>query len=252
VILALPAYNEEAALPLLLAAYYGQIELGLFRGRAVVVDDGSSDGTAQFALDWASRLPVELVRHTVNRGLGETISDALRVAADSAAPDDVIVTMDADNTHPVELIPQMVEKVEAGFDVVIASRYRPGARVVGLSRYRNLLSSAARLLLSSLTAVPNVRDYTCGFRAYRAGLIQDAIRRFQGRLVTERSFACMVEILLKLDRLGARMCEVPLVLRYDRKGGSSKMRVFATVLATLAVVTRHRLSRPASAQTPLL
>jgi dolichol-phosphate mannosyltransferase len=87
-----------------------------------------------------------------------------------------------------------------------------------------------------------VRDYTSGFRAYRAGILAKAFERYGDELVTERSFASMAEILLKLARAGARMSEVPMVLRYDRKGGASKMNVPRTVLKTLALMARLRFS----------
>jgi len=102
-------------------------------------------------------------------GLGETIRDALELAARKADPEDVVVTMDADNTHPVELIPEMVPRLLEGYDVVIASRYRTGASVVGLSGFRRLMSFGARLIYQAVFPIRGVRDYTCGFRAYRAG-----------------------------------------------------------------------------------
>jgi dolichol-phosphate mannosyltransferase len=84
-----------------------------------------------------------------------------------------------------------------------------------------------------------VRDYTCGYRAYRASTIKDAVTRYGDRLIEESGFSCMVELLLKLRRLGIRCYEVPLVLRYDQKGGVSKMRVIRTIRRYLVVMTRN-------------
>ena len=204
----------------------------------IVVDDGSSDGTAQAAEGWAE--PVELIRHPVNRGLGESIQDALREAARLAAPGDVIVTMDADNTHPPELIPAMLDRIQAGCDVVVASRYRRGSRVMGLSKMRLLLCYGARFLYQALFPTPGVRDYTCAFRAYRAEMVQALFQRYGQRPAKERDFASMAEILLRLRRLGARISETPMVLRYDQKGGASKMRVASTVFRTLRLALRER------------
>jgi dolichol-phosphate mannosyltransferase len=245
VVLALPAYNEERALPLVLAAFQREVLSAGWAASIVVVDDGSTDGTCRVAQEWSSRLPVTVVRHAANRGLGETIADALRAAAATTAPDDVIVSMDADNTHSPQLIPAMVRRIAEGSDVVIASRYRRGSKTVGVSAFRQLMSYGARFLLQVLLPMPGVRDFTCGFRAYRAGLVQQAFERYHGRLITERSFACMLEILLKLREMGARMCEVPMVLRYDLKAGASKMRVRQTVLTTVRLALRHRISGPA-------
>lgn len=242
VFLTLPAYNEEASLPELLANYEREIYPLGNTGKIVIVDDGSSDGTMNVIQDWSSRLPIEVVRHRENCGLGETIRDGLQHAAELARPDDVVVTMDADNTHPVGIIPEMLRRIADGFDVVIASRYRPGAKVVGLSPFRHLMSFGVRVLFQAAFPIPGVRDYSCGFRAYRAGALKQAWAHYGGRLVTEGSFACMAEILLKLRRMGLRMDEVPMVLRYDQKRGESKIRILQTVFRTLRLMAKSRLA----------
>lgn len=242
IVLALPAHNEQEALPKLFAAFHAEMDKSAYPNRVVIVDDGSTDGTQNVAREWSSLLPIRLVVHPQRRGLGDTIRDALRCACETAAPEDIIVTMDADNTHSPALIPQMIQAIAVGNDVVIASRYRKGSRVVGLSLSRHLTSYGARALFQILSPIPGVRDYTCGFRAYRAGFMQSAFGRYGDALVTERGFACMAEILLRLAKTRPQIAEVPMVLRYDMKKGASKMKVGATVLSTLRVVARVRSS----------
>jgi dolichol-phosphate mannosyltransferase len=240
VFLALAAYNEEQGLPALFEQFRDVMNTARLPFRVVVVDDGSRDRTADVVQHWASHITTDLTRHPVNCGLGETIRDALMRAAELAGDDDVIVTMDADNTHPPALIPAMLARLQEGHDLVIASRYRPGADVVGLSSLRRCMSLGARFLFQAAFPIPGVRDYTCGFRAYRARLLKQAFACFDGSLVTESSFACMAEILLKCNRMQARMCEVPLVLRYDQKKSTSKMSVGRTVWKTLQMMYRNR------------
>ena len=241
---ALPAYNEEANLPTLLDRWRAVLAGLPVAGRMLVVDDGSSDGTPAVLAKRALAGELAVHTHVQNQGLGRTIADALRLAAQDADPQDVIVTMDADNSHPPELLPRMLAVLaERGVDVVVASRYEPGAQVVGLSRFRHLTTCGARWLFQWLLPVPGLRDYTCGYRAYRAGLLQRAFATYGDRLVEEASFACMAEIILKLADLGARCAEVPLVLRYDEKAGESKMNVGRTVRRTLALIARQRRRR---------
>jgi len=248
VVLALPAYNEERGLPCLLEAFQRASSAGGYSARLVIVDDGSTDGTSDLIRAWSSKLPTRTMRHPVNRGLGETIKDALQLAARECQPDDIIVTMDADNTHPPELIGEMIALILEGHDVAIASRYRPGARVVGLSAFRHLASYGALILFRVLFPIPGVRDYTSGFRAYRAAILQNAFATRGAHLITEPGFAAMAELLLNLHRLGARMCEAPLVLRYDLKGGASKMNVTRTVLRTLRLLVRLRFAGAGTAR----
>jgi len=148
--------------------------------------------------------------------------------------------MDADNTHPAGLMVRMVHRIIEGNDLVIASRYRRGARVVGLSRFRKLMSIGARVLFTLVFPIPGVRDYTCGYRAYRAAVLQEAFRRYGDAFIEQRGFQCMADILLRLGRMRVLMTEVPMILRYDLKGGDSKMRVGTTVGQTLKLMIKRR------------
>jgi dolichol-phosphate mannosyltransferase len=207
----------------------------------IVVDDGSRDNTASVAHEAATRLPVTLVPHSVNQGLAAAIRTGLTTAAALAGENDVIVAMDCDNTHPPQLIPRMIDLVEDGYDVVIASRFQPGAQEIGVPWSRQLYSVGARWLFQWMFPIRGVRDYTCGFRAYRATSLREAMAKYGDGLISETGFSCMADLLLKLRSLPLEMTEVPLELRYDRRGGGSKMRVFRTIRQTLGLLLRRRL-----------
>jgi dolichol-phosphate mannosyltransferase len=239
----LPAYNEQDALAPLLDSLRQAMERTRLTYTAIVVDDGSRDATALVAGNASLDMPVELVEHQVNQGLAAALRSGLTEALRHCGPDDVIVTMDADNTHPPRLIPEMVARLRAGHDVVIASRFQPGARVHGVPRSREWFSLGARWMFQALFPIRGVRDYTCGYRAYRASALRKAIDAFGDQLITETGFACMADVLLKLRRLDLRMTEVPLELHYDRRGGDSKMPVLRTIGQTLLLMLRRKLGR---------
>ena len=209
--------------------------------RVVVVDDGSRDRTRAIAEDAATRMPLTLEIHEVNQGLGATIRDGLLKACALAEPEDVIVSLDADNSHPPELIPSMVQKVREGNDVVVASRYQPGSAIRGVPLARRALSYWGGWLFRVLFLISGIRDYTCGYRAYRASALSEAIERDGESFFDQDGFQCMVDILLKLSRSPLVFGEVPLVLRYDLKGGVSKMNVSNTITKTLGLLVRRRL-----------
>jgi len=238
----LPAYNEERNLGPLLDSIRDAMAEAAVPYRVIVVDDGSVDQTAATIASRESAMPLVLVRHPKNQGLGATIRDGLRLATELAGDGDVIVTMDADQTHNPGLIPRMVQAIHEGHDVVIASRYRPGSRVCGLSTFRVLVSLGASWMFRIVFPTTGVRDFTCGYRAYRATLLKTALATYGDRFIEAEGFHCMAEILLKLRPLRPIFGEVPFILRYDLKEGATKMRVGRTIRQTLALVLRSRLS----------
>ena len=242
IIAALPAYNEAEALPRLLQRMREtQPQLAEPLG-VVVVDDGSTDGTAAAAEQCdAPALRVEVVRHDRNRGLHGALDTGFRAALARAQPQDWILTMDADDTHPPSLIVTMLAEAKAtGATVVIASRFQPGAEWFGLSWDRVLFSKTVSWMFRLAWPMPNVRDYTCGYRLYRAELLIRAYAKWGDSFVNEPSFACMPDVLWKVSRLSPVFAEVPLSLHYDRKPGASKMNVGRTIRRTLALIAKRR------------
>jgi dolichol-phosphate mannosyltransferase len=240
--LVLPAYNEAANLPPLLANIR---QLGIdapqLDVRVIVVDDGSKDDTGAVAQRESQTIRLELLPNGQNRGLAYTFKRGVMAAAQQAAPMDIIVCMDADNSHLPEQIPLMASEIGKGNDVVVASRYRRGAVVMGVPWSRRVLSRGMSVLFQAIYPVKGVRDYSCGYRAYRAGFVQSAIASQGEELFAQEGFACMVGILLHLSREKGRFTEIPLILRYDQKLGVSKMPVGDTVKRTFALLVRERL-----------
>ncbi len=188
--------------------------------------------------------PLIVESHPQNLGLGATLRDGILLACAKASDRDVLVTLDADNTHTPGLIARMVRSIREGHDVVIASRYRRGARIRGVPFHRRLLSRGASLLMITLFPIKGVRDYTCGYRAYDMGLLQRVVSGSESAFFNQDGFQVMVDILLKLRREpDVIFGEVPLILRYDHKEGASKMDVVRTTKQTLALMVRHRLRR---------
>ena len=240
----LPAYNEEASLPAALA------RLAEFRRQSGhdilvwVVDDGSTDGTAEVARAGAEALDVRLVSHARNMGLGQAVNTGLRAVLAAAGESDVVVIMDADDSHPVEVIDLQLQAIEGGADVAIASRFVPGGGDATAPPFRRLLSRGAALTFRILLPLSGYRDFTSGYRAYRTSLLRRAHAHWGERLVAESGFACMVELLLKLRYCDPVVREVPLVLRYDRKKSASKLKLMRTLVQYFKLGLRDRLSPP--------
>lgn len=237
----LPAYNEAANIPPLFSAFQDlQNETHKLEIHVLVVDDCSSDDTSRAATESAGTLDVEVLKNDTNRGLAETFMRGLTEATSRTESGDIVVCMDADNSHAPGLVLRMIREIQEGRDVVIASRYRDGSVTRGVPLSRRILSRGMSVLFRLVFPIPGVRDYSCGYRAYRAEFLKAALAVRQDRRFANDGFACMVAMLLFLSRRDAVIGEVPLVLRYDHKVGASKMNVAKTMWSSILVLFRER------------
>lgn len=236
----LPAYNEEAGLPSLLEKIGEVFAANQRNFHVIVVDDASTDDTSGVASHYSFHLPLTLVRHDVNQNLPGALRTGFQEAIRQASPGDIIVTMDGDDTHPPGVINPLIQKISEGYDVVTASRYQPGSRVMGVPKFRVLCTYGARMLFQAIMPIPGVRDYTCGYRAYRYNVLRDSMDFYKESFVSEKGFSCMADVLLKMRRFNYAFAEVPFLLRYDHKLGVSKMNVRRTVWLTLKLLLKRR------------
>lgn len=242
VLLVLPAFNEEATLPNLFRRLQ---EANVYPARSMsifVVDDGSSDNTAAIARRGAEGLDIRLIQHERNQGLGQAFQTGLAAAAADAGDEDVIVVMDADDTHDVGLISAMLRTLVSGSDIAIASRFVAGGNDASAPPFRRLLSRGASVVFRLALPLDRINDFTSGYRAYRASLIKDALKHWGERLIEEQGFACMVELLLKLRHWSPAITEVPMVLHYDRKLSTSKLKLGRTLKQYFKLAVRDALS----------
>ncbi|MDR3602202.1 MAG: glycosyltransferase family 2 protein [Desulfosporosinus sp.] len=239
----LPAYNEAAALPTLLADI--EQNCASIPHQIIVVNDGSTDCTLDVVHNYSlTHKNVHKVNHDQNQGLGAALNSGFQfvlnfnqnqgnltknnVYQDQKVPD-LLITMDADNTQPADCIPLLYEEICAGADLVIASRYAQGGEQHGLSLGRKALSWGAGQVMRYFAPIAGVRDYSCGYRAYRLSILAEGTRLYGPNIIKSRNFSGMVELLLKVAPLAGRVSEVPLKLHYELKKGASKMRIGATI-----------------------
>ena len=241
IFIVLPAFNEGQTLAKLFDHIDSALSEVSLSYHIVLVDDGSQDATRAIAEDLAGHMPITIMKHGTNQGLGATIRDGLVAAAEKSSGNDIIITMDADDTHTPGLVLHMVEKIREGFDVVIASRFQKDSRVIGVPFSRKLLSLSASMLFRIFLPIKGVKDYTCGYRAYRAEVIKNALAQYGRKFFDRDGFECMVDILLKLRKMPLIFCEVPFILRYDHKDGHTKMNIGRTMANSLFLLLKRRI-----------
>jgi dolichol-phosphate mannosyltransferase len=237
----IPAYNEAENIPNLMADLAPRArELG---ARIIFVDDGSKDGTYEAIQEHRDGLHLAVVRHPVNRGLGTAINSGLRAALGESQDGDAIVTLEADNTSDLDDLPGMLGKFNQGADVVLASVYAPGGRILGVAPWRIAASKAVSNTFRHVGGLQELHTLSSLYRIYRAGTLRRAAETYGWLLVREPGFAANVELLLKLYNAGAKVAEVPTVNDWGKRLGVSKMNTRRTVVAYGRVMAAHIVGR---------
>jgi dolichol-phosphate mannosyltransferase len=233
----LPTYNEAATIRPVLE---GVLAAGP-NVSALVVDDGSPDGTARLVEDVAAGEPrVRLLRRDRKLGLASAYLTGFRRGIDEGY--DVLVEMDADLSHRPEDLPSVIDGTDR-FDLSIGSRYVPGGAVSNWSRARLALSKGGNAYARAVLGIP-VRDVTSGFRAYRRA----ALQRLLSEPVASDGYGFQVELAYRAWRAGMGVGEVPITFR-EREHGRSKLSR-RIVLEALWQVTRWGLRDRVGRRTP--
>jgi glycosyltransferase involved in cell wall biosynthesis len=197
-IIAIPVHNE--------LKYVGHVldRVQQFHPEILVVDDGSTDGTGEYL---CRRREIQLIRHPTNRGYGQSLIDAFAYAG--AAGYDWVITMDCDEQHEPEMIPEFIRHIETDrWDIVSGSRYLqpmeendlpPGDRRHINARITSLINDLLHL---------NLTDAFCGFKAHRL----EAMRRLR---LDEAGYAFPMQLWPQAVRAGLRIREIPVRLIYN-------------------------------------
>src|SRR5262245_16074849 len=193
-----PTFNEADNLPLLVPALLAQDE----RLEVLVVDDDSPDGTGKCADDLALANPrVHVLHRSQKQGIAPAYRAGIFRALELGA--DVVAQMDADLSHPPEMLTAMLTEIDR-YDVVSGSRYLDGITVVNWPIERVLISYFGNAYVRRVTGLA-ITDTTSGFRCVRRELFQ----RIGLERVRTNGYAFQIELNFRLARAGARVKEIP-------------------------------------------
>ena len=187
------------------------------RFEAIVVDDGSDDGTGDEARAHGAAV---VVRHAVRGGVGAAIRDGFAVALERGVPYVALVAGD-DQHEPVELAAALDALLAAEADYVAGSRWMRGGKVIGIGAGRSYGTRFYSLAFSIL-ALRRVTDATNGFRIFRTSILRDPRINLDQPWLT--SYDLEPYLLYKVIRLGYRLIEHPVTVRYHANEGYTKMR----------------------------
>ncbi|HEX2923857.1 MAG TPA: dolichyl-phosphate beta-glucosyltransferase [Chloroflexota bacterium] len=202
--LVVPAYNEEGRLPATIEKLRAFLKRPPFPYEVLVVDDGSTDGTAALVEKSIPSLPELRLLKEPHRGKGHAVRQGML-----AARGQYIMFCDADFSMPVEETPNFPTAISESCQVAIGSREVKGARRIGEPRYRHLMGRVFNLLVRVLT-MPDLQDTQCGFKCFSRKAAKDIF----GRQVID-GFGFDVEVLYLARKLGYGITEVPVSWYYS-------------------------------------
>lgn len=197
-----PTLNESENIGNLIPAIHKALQNNY---TIVIVDDDSNDGTRDVVLNLSNTYPVKLVKRPGKLGLASAVIDGI-----NSQKSDAYIVMDADFSHPPELLPEIKMKLET-HDLVVASRHVKGGGVSGWPIKRRIISQVAILMARPLT---QVKDTTTGFFGIRDSCLH-------GVKLAPLGFKIGLECFVKA-RWNSYI-EIPFIFT-DRKSGSSKLR----------------------------
>jgi len=227
----LPTYNERHNLAPITAAIQA---VGPFH--ILVVDDNSPDGTGALADALAAQQPDRLfvLHRPAKQGLGRAYLAGF--AWGLAHGYDLLFEMDADFSHDPRHLPQFVNRIRAGADVVLGSRYIAGGGTRNWSFVRRFISRGGSLYARTILGLP-IEDLTSGFKCFR----RSALESLDLAGIDANGYGFQIEVTYRCYRQGLRIIETPIIF-VDRRVGHSKMSQ-AIVLEAMLMVWRIRLRR---------
>lgn len=238
--LIVPVLNEAPNMPRLMAAFAEiAVQFARFSPCFVLVDDGSTDGTAAAAQSLAGALSFQVLRHEVNQGPGGAFGTAFAHLAPTLTDEDWVVTLEGDNTSRHELLTQMFHRMDEGFEVVLASPYLYGGGITNTDGLRVFLSKMANLFVKEILGLGGLVTVSSFYRLYRGSAIRRLQMHYGARVLERVGFECMVEMCMKMVYLNITMSEVPMILDTSRRIGRSKMKITRTIRGYIALLGRR-------------
>jgi dolichol-phosphate mannosyltransferase len=208
----IPTYNERENLEGIVQAVLAADA----RTEVLVVDDNSPDRTGDLADALCAREPrVHVLHRAKKEGLGRAYLAAFAWAL--ARPYAYVVEMDADWSHPPRYLPELLNRAEAGADLVLGSRYVPGGGTVNWGWLRRFISRGGSVYARTVLGL-RVRDLTGGFKCFRRQVLES----IDLAAVHSTGYAFQIELTYRTLRKGFRVEEMPIVFE-DRRVGQSKM-----------------------------
>jgi dolichol-phosphate mannosyltransferase len=211
----IPTYNEIENIGLLIRKIFKIFEKNKLNGNVIVVDDNSPDGTAEEVKKLAKKYKIFLIQRKKKLGLGSAYIKGFKKALKLKS--DLIFEMDADLSHNPKYIPDFINKINEGYDIVVGSRFEARGKIVGWNWFRKLVSKVGNIVGRYIANI-KISDITSGYRVYR----KEVLKKISLDEIKSKSYDFQMEMLFRALKKGFKVGVIPIVF-VNRKFGKSKL-----------------------------
>lgn len=223
----IPMYNEKPRIASSVETIRAYLETLQMPYEIIVVDDGSTDGSAAALADVPD---VCVISYQPNRGKGNAVRQGML-----AAKGDLVAFSDVDLSAPIEELRKLLDAIESGADIAIGSRALPASQlVVHQPKYRELGGKMLNLVIRALS-VKGIHDTQCGFKLFRG----EVARRLFAQCILD-GWGFDVEVLYLAQRMGYRIAEVPVKWAHSPDSRIHPFRAGLQVIKDLFRIRLHR------------
>ena len=229
----IPVFNEEENIPALAENLLTFFNVSNLNAHFIFVDDFSTDNTINSIKSFFKESNYTVIEKSSNIGPGDSFNRGFNWIIENAKKEDrdndIVITMEADNTCDLNILPIMISLAQQKIDLVLASVYAQGGGFEKTGFIRVVLSFCANLFFRSFFNL-KILTLPSFYRVYRLELICK-IKENNKEIIHEKGFISMLEILIKSIKLDATVIEVPMRLKSLNRKGKSKMKLMKTTLS---------------------
>lgn len=208
----------------------------------IFINDGSTDNTPELLKSLEKTMPVHTLHHAQKMGPGKAFATGFTFLSGKISEQDLVVTMEGDNTSRPHILKMMIGRVEReGNEVVLASPYSFGGGISNTSFLRTFLSHGANSLMKIALNLRGINTFSSFYRLYTGSAVLALQKKYGPGIIESAGFECMVELLFKIVQLQLPLSEISMRLDTSLRAGKSKMNVLRTMRGYLRLMlTKNR------------
>jgi dolichol-phosphate mannosyltransferase len=243
------AFNEAQNFKKLLSDLTLQLHILQRDFEIIFCLDGTTDSSVAIINEFSVNNKITILPITNSRGLGRAYKKIFLHLIQTCNDDDLIISLDADNTHNPKQIPDLIAHFEKNsLDFLVASRFYEKSIIHSFPIHRRFISKSTSIILQTLFQVKNIHnknilDYTSGYRVYKANALKQIYKIYRDNFILEPEFTYTCELLIKIAKNNFRLDEIAILYDYDKKIGKSKLKIIRNFYRLIIMILNLKFSK---------